>query len=182
MVPVQLLFLPCGWEDLGSTRYFVRVLVSGGKVYVKAKIKQKLMFLMVKKVPVIHPLWKGTPWITWVRGEGAGVPSPAPLTIPPVTLWITALWACKLTHLSEQRQNVPVQQILTPRRYWQSGALLSQKCLKAQYYWAFCVREKFRHLWSFSKWVRKCCTMNTSKPKKSGEGRERMLIFSSAYR
>lgn len=72
----------------------------------------------------------------------------------------------------DKTSHVPVQQILTPRRHWQSGVLLS----------AFCVCEKFRHLQSFSNWVKKCCTINTSKSKKSGEERERMLIFSSAYR
>lgn len=44
------------------------------------------------------------------------------------------------------------------------------------------VYEKFKKILSFSNWAMKCCTMNTSKPKSSGEERERYLIFSSTYR
>lgn len=144
MVPVQLLFLKWGQEDLGSTRYFVRVLVSGGKTCVKAKVKQKLIFLMMNAALVYTSFVLGRPWILRPSQECAGVPKLAPLTISVVNSLNPALhWSLcepgKLIHLRKQWQN-------TSRSY--AAYFHTEKVLTKWSWVIFCMCEKFKRLLS----------------------------------
>lgn len=147
-----------------------------GRLVLRPKSRRSWCFWWWRcDTPSVHLLWVGTTWTTqvsWCAQPCTSDCSSCNFFDSSFTLVCEPVNS--LVCLRKQRQNpsCPCAADFDTKKVLTKWILLS----------AFCVCEKFRHLWSFSNWVRKCCKMNTSKPKKSGEGRERMLIFSSAYR
>lgn len=135
------------------------------------------------------PLYTSLVWadLTWLSQEGVGVPKPAALTISVVTSLNWALqwsgttyqWYVNLVNslicLRKQRKNT----LCSYARYFDTEKVLTNWSITII---SLCVCEKFKQHLSFSNWAMKCCTMNSSKPKNSGEERERLPISSSAYR